>query len=274
MQVTTPGSTANLGAGFDCLALAVGARFTLSDSEVEGLLPAEETHPAAVAHRSVGGRGPLWWRSSLPPGRGLGFSGAARVAGAALGLVSSSAEPTISRELCAAAFAASAELEGHPENAAASAYGGFVICAGDAVLVPGVDLGGLELLVWYPERTSSTDRSRRLLPETVSFADAVGNLSSAAAMVCGLINGDREAVRLGTVDHLHETLRLADHPSSVDALRAMRAHPAVWGAWLSGSGPTIAGLVRSVDIATVVGLMPPGGVTRVLDVGVDGLRIV
>ena len=91
MHVSAPASSANLGPGFDCLGLALDLPFELLDGDEldahgappDGFLAAEPTHPAAAAFVVAGGSADtgLWWRSPIPPGRGLGFSGAARVAG-------------------------------------------------------------------------------------------------------------------------------------------------------------------------------------------------
>ncbi|MEZ5270613.1 MAG: hypothetical protein R2789_19395 [Microthrixaceae bacterium] len=94
MLVRAPASSANLGPGFDCsrsrstwpwLSSEQSAAHAAEDPD-RPLRPAEPTHPAARAFREAGGAPdqPLWWASGIPPGRGLGFSGAARVAGAYL----------------------------------------------------------------------------------------------------------------------------------------------------------------------------------------------
>ena len=76
--VRAPGSSANVGAAFDAVAIALAAHLEVSDTDDN---PAPETHPAARAFRSAVGVGPISVRSQIPGGRGLGFSGAARVAG-------------------------------------------------------------------------------------------------------------------------------------------------------------------------------------------------
>lgn len=271
MKVTAPASSANLGAGFDCLALAVDLPFELADEPSDGFHPLDEHHPAAVAHRAAGGvSGALWWRSPIPPGRGLGFSGAARVAGAALAAVAAGVP---AGDVARRAFEVAADLEGHPENAAASAFGGFVVCAGLVVASPPVRLEGLDLVVWYPPSSSSTDRSRRALPASVPFADAVHNLSRSASMVAGLVAGDRAAVAAGAVDRLHQVTRLADQPRSASVLETLVAEPATWAAWLSGSGPTVAALVESTGAERVASALAPDGRAAVRAVASSGVVV-
>ena len=85
MIVRVPGSSANLGPGFDTLGIAValyadaGVLDQPDDEPPAGAQLADEHHPVSIAFRRAGGVGNLWVRTSLPAGRGLGFSGAVRV---------------------------------------------------------------------------------------------------------------------------------------------------------------------------------------------------
>ncbi|MFM8503714.1 MAG: homoserine kinase, partial [Acidimicrobiaceae bacterium] len=85
VAVRVPASTANLGPGFDVLGLALNlhleAGFGNAPAEAN---EADENHPLTVAFRHCGGKQDLWVRSQMPMGKGLGFSGAARVAGCVL----------------------------------------------------------------------------------------------------------------------------------------------------------------------------------------------
>ena len=253
MIVTAPASSANCGPGFDALALAVDLPFKFAVGRAaegqrsEGdLLRCEPSHPAAVAYREAGGvEDDLWWRSPIPPGRGLGFSGAARVAGALAGAVEASGAD--SPEIRERALDVAARLERHPENAAASMLGGFVVAAGGhAVRIP-ADLGELRLLLWWPSAETSTRAARRLLPDQVAFDDAVFNVGRAALLVGAVAAGRFDLLGDATEDRLHTDLRLAANPVSKPVLDEWRADPAVLAAWLSGSGPTVAALVRQGD---------------------------
>lgn len=171
-------------------------------------------------------------------GRGLGYSGAVRVAGAALALAQQGAT---GQELVHRSFRVGAELEGHADNAAASAHGGLVVVSGEDVApVPlGIDA---DVAVWIPRVTTSTDRSRRALPPTVPFADAVHNLGRTALLVAALATGRIDVLDRATSDRLHQAVRLTSVPGAADAIEAGRAAGA-WACWLSGSGPTVACLV-------------------------------
>ncbi len=248
MIVTAPASSANCGPGFDALALAVDLPFTFAVGQFAGgdLLRCEPSHPAVVAYREAGGvHDDLWWRSPIPPGRGLGFSGAARAAGALAGAVEvAGVDDPETRQR---ALEVAARLERHPENAAASMLGGFVVAAaGHAVRIP-ADLGNLRLLLWWPRTETSTRAARRLLPAQVPFDDAVFNVGRASLLVAALSNGRFELLHDATEDRLHTDPRLAANPVSRPVLDAWRAAPGVLAAWLSGSGPTVAALVRPGD---------------------------
>ena len=243
LSVSAPGSSANLGAGFDVLGLAVARRAEVGVGDPpERAQLAPDTHPAAVAHRVAGGDGVVWVRSGLPMGRGLGYSGAVRVAGAMLAVVEregtdAAYDPIRRREV----FDLVTDLEGHPDNAAASVYGGLVIATADIVTEVPVD-EALRLVVWVPDVTTSTDQSRTRLDPMVTRADAVFNIGAAATFVAACSTGDIERLRAGCRDRLHQHARLALVPGTaavIDALLAVGA-----AAWLSGSGPTAAALLR------------------------------
>jgi homoserine kinase len=246
MIVSAPASSANLGPGFDCLALALGGLpFLASDrTQLEvGWHEAERTHPARAAFVAAGGdpESPLWWSSRIPPGRGLGYSGAARVAGAFLAARRAGLGHGTAREVAASV---ATQLEGHPDNAAASARGGFCVsAAGHTVRLD--PPAGVEVLVWSPSASTSTDASRRRLPETVTLADAAFSGARAALWVAAVATGDLSVLRTACEDRLHQSVRLANRADSAAALGTLLGEPEVLAAWLSGSGPTVAALVHA-----------------------------
>ncbi len=282
MIVSAPASSANLGPGFDCLGMALDLPFEMATGEqpAEGWLAVEQSHPAAVAF--VAGSGdpdePLWWRSPIPPGRGLGFSGAARVAGAYLALRHGDGERPGHDPAVAAARRIAADLEGHADNAAASALGGITVAVDDTVI--GLDAPeGLEVLVWWPDAATSTRQSRGALGDTVKLRDAAFSIGRAALWVAALGSGDFAALRTACEDRVHQPERLAARPDAAQALEALLGRSEVLAAWLSGSGPTVAALVESTDgvgggevAALAAGL--PAGRTRRLAIARRGVHVV
>ncbi len=253
MLVRAPASSANLGSGFDVLGLALDVPFWIADEPLADLLAMDDRHPAWEAHRQAGGDGDLWWRSPIPPGRGMGFSGAARVAGAMLALVGAGEDERTARD---GAFEVASTLEGHPDNAAASAYGGVVAAAGGRV-VPVHDAFDAVIVLWWPDSSTSTRKARAVLPAAVPFGDAVVNVGRVALLVAAFAAGDREAMAVAVQDRLHQDARLALSPGSGEALDAMRAAGPI-AAWLGGSGPTVAALVDRDRAEQVAAALPPG----------------
>ncbi|MGB0738294.1 MAG: homoserine kinase, partial [Ilumatobacteraceae bacterium] len=183
--VSAPASSANLGPGFDVLGLALDRRTTVGSGPApEGAQALDEHHPAVIAHRRAGGAGDLWGFGGIPMGRGLGFSGAVRVAGAMLAHVERDGAAAASDAATrASVLDLTADLEGHPDNVAPSVYGGLVIADGDLVVPVAVD-PSLAVVAWVPDAEStSTDRSRAMLPSTVDRADAVFNMARVATLV-------------------------------------------------------------------------------------------
>jgi homoserine kinase len=247
MIVSAPASSANLGPGFDCLGLALDLPFELADEAPvdERWSVVEPTHPAAVAFRAAGGDAgmPLWWRSPIPPGRGMGFSGASRVAGAYLAGRLDGLGHDAARD---GALRVATGLEGHADNASASALGGFTVAAGSTSVTLGVP-AELEVVVWWPERSTSTEASRRVLADAVPLADASFSIAHAALWVAAMSAGDVALMRVACQDRVHQPARLAARPDSAAVLEHLLGDDRVVAAWLSGSGPTVAALVPTSD---------------------------
>ncbi|MEP7115402.1 MAG: homoserine kinase [Ilumatobacteraceae bacterium] len=275
MIVRVPASSANLGPGFDTLGMALSLH--AEAGVIDGEIPArgqsiDQFHPAGVAFRRAGGEGDLWVCSPIPVGRGLGFSGAVRVAG----IVAAHAQRHGSDPDQFAAHSHSmlqlaSELEGHADNVAASLFGGIVATAdGRAVRIPlAFDPA---VVVWIPSFTTSTDESRTKLGTEVAFSDAVFNIGRVALLVAALASGDTEALRSATQDRLHQDRRLAAVAPSKAALQAA-LDAGAWCSWLSGSGPTVAAMCPFDDADELAASMPGDGHTKVLRIDHGGAVI-
>ncbi len=258
--VRAPGSSANLGPGFDVLGVAL-TRYAWASDEGEGE-PCGPGHVARIAYEQAGGSGPIWFGFELSPGRGLGFSAAARAAGAVLGFLQQGAEPA---EAQRRAYPVVAALEGHGDNAAPSVFGGVHVIAGGLTHRLPVGVPG-RFLWWVPDLEILTDESRKVLDPIVSRADAVFNLGRVALLVAALYEGDLSLLRRATEDRLHQSLRLEHCTPARDAMAAALDLGAA-AAWLSGSGPAVAIVVDDDHLDTVAAGLPPAG--RVLQVEVD-----
>ncbi len=275
--VRVPASSANLGPGFDALGMALSVHLEMGpvfNGEIPfGAKMIDEYHPGHIAFRSYGGVGDVWVRSKIPMGRGLGFSGAARVAG----VVAAHAQKNGSSvEALTAArkdlLHASTQLEGHPDNVAASLVGGVTASAsGEVVRLPlALDPA---ILAWVPETQTSTEKSRTAIATTLSLSDAVLNIGHTALLMGALASGDIEVLRIATQDRIHQDIRLANAPSSKAALEAA-LNTAAWCAWLSGSGPTVAVMCAKSDARQIASQLPQSGDVLELTIDQQGAVII
>lgn len=233
-----PASSANLGPGFDCMAAAISLNLQLEVEEtgsfaVDTELPVargrenlcvrafERLHPAdGFTFRIV---------SEIPLSGGLGSSAAAIVAGL------TAADHIF--ELDADLLALATEVEGHPDNVAASLLGGFVICAdGDATRFEPPT--GLEALAVVPEQPVRTRAARAALPAQVPISEAVFNVAHGAMLTLGLARGDWDLLARGLQDRLHQQRRSHLFPRSYELAGRARELGAL-GATISGAGPTV-----------------------------------
>ena len=264
-RIRVPASSANMGPAFDALGLALTTYLEVSVGVADAT---GETHPAVRAFRYAGGTGPISVTAAFPGGRGLGYSGAARVAGLLAAHVQSGRGLFESRDTVLAQAAA---LEGHSDNAAASLLGGVVATAGGhATRIP----LALEpaVVVWIPDRETTTKESRHRLATSIAFDDAVFNIGRTALLVAALAAGDSGALRAATEDRLHQDTRLARVPDSRSALRSA-LDAGAWCAWLSGSGPSVAALADRADAQRIVAALPSPGRAIVLRIDDRGATV-
>lgn len=274
--VRVPASSANLGPGFDALGLALGFHLDLTFDTSVHTTPADlgaddhtdEHHLAVRAFRAEGGQGPVAVHADFAGGRGLGFSGAARVAGALAARLQHGDTWVAARDH---ALHTAAGAEGHGDNATASVLGGFTVYAdGLARRIP--NALDARVVVWIPDAETSTKASRGKLPDSVALGDAAVSIAHTALLVTAITTGDTAALRVACDDVLHQPGRLARAPHSAAALRAFLDGPA-WCAWLSGSGPTVAALCAPDATAACVHALPDGGRAVVTTIDTEGARI-
>jgi len=236
-----PASVANLGPGFDVLAMAVDLWLEAEaepaaepDWRFEGARP-PDGHPFARLRM----KGQV--RSEIPLGVGLGSSAAARVA--ALRLEGLDGDQLLER---------AAAAEGHPDNVAAAIQGGLVACVGSQVYrLPSPDL---EVALFVAAEPSPTEEARAILEPVVSRADAVHNAGRLALLVHALHSRDWTLLRPAMDDRLHQPARTSLYPWLPAALEAAYAAGA-WGAALAGAGPSVFAFARPGAAAEVAAAM-------------------
>jgi homoserine kinase len=174
-------------------------------------------------------------RLAIPPGRGFGASAAAIVAGllAANALHSRDASQ-------AELYRLACEIEGHPDNVAASIFGGVVVCGAqpDRPPVQLVMPRDLEALVLVPFGRLPTREAREALPAAVSLQDAVANLGFVSRLVLGIISDDLDLIAAGLEDRIHQPRRAHMYEDSMAAISTAKEAGAL-GATVSGAGPAV-----------------------------------
>lgn len=236
--VKVPGTTANIGPGFDCLGIALQVFNWVTVSKCENAQNDGMIAGAAAAYFKKAGVGDFGfdWKieGDVPRSRGMGSSVTVRL-GILHGLNVLAGKKLSPHEL----FEICSELEGHPDNAAPAAYGGFTIARANAPLQRYVVDAGLSFVLLIPDFEVATPDARKALPQTVSLHDAVVSASNAAAIAGAFASGDYEKLRGAFVDKLHQPYREPLVPFLTKTIEAGVGAGAL-GGWLSGSGSTIA----------------------------------
>jgi homoserine kinase len=255
-EIRVPASIANLGPGFDTLAVAVELYLNLSVTIVDGENQLRFEFPDYhfdgenyierafhFAARQRDGSFPslhVEVRTEIPMRSGLGSSAAATVAG--LRLYEAVAGPLPEQGLLNAACA----LEGHPDNVAAALLGGLTVsCQLPDRSAFAVKLDwppALRFLVLTPEYALSTADAREALPEFVSREDAVFNMQRIALLLQALQSGNHSLLREALHDRIHQPYRQKLVPA-LEQILALE-HPDLLGVCLSGAGPSVVGLAE------------------------------
>jgi homoserine kinase len=274
VRVDVPATSANLGAGFDALALAldfgaiievtalpaVGQRHDRVEvvGEGAGQVPTGRTNRCIVAlHAGLTDGGVhvagLGWRvrieNHIPVSRGLGSSASATIG--ALVAADALLDGTLGTQRI---LELAARLEGHADNAAAALHGGFCVVAtvdGRPEVVRLDPPTGLLAALYIPDKHLSTAAMRTALPAAVPFADAVHNVGAAALTVAALSQGRLELLAAGTRDRLHEPYRAAAYRELPELIAAARGAGAL-GACLSGAGSTVIAFSDEPTTAAVI----------------------
>jgi homoserine kinase len=250
VTVRVPGSTSNLGPGFDCLGVAL--RIHNSVTVIHNA--SRYSHPRIVLEAAdqffkQAGRRAFPFSCSImeqvPRCRGLGASATVRL-GILLALNRLSGDP-LDR---LAVFRLCAELEGHPDNAAPASFGGFTV-VGSAPCADRTPQRGLPAVQCFdvsprlyfvllvPELEIQTSKARRVLPKNISRSAAVENSANACVATAAFVSQHYEKLRGTFIDHLHQPFRSRLIPFLPRVIAAAENAGAI-GAFLSGSGSTIA----------------------------------
>ena len=259
---SAPASSANLGPGFDCIALALELDCTVTaapagewDIQSGGEAAGEEAASflRAAATMAAGDR-PLRIEvtSEIPRASGLGSSAALAAATAAAAARAFRVDMARRR-----IFEIVSQLDGHCDNAAATVFGGLVAVVEDEVI-------RLELsdqlipVVAVPPTKLSTREARQALPETISHAAAARNTARVVGLVEGLRTANRQALARAAGDELHENYRAKLSPTTADLMEVAMGAGALHASW-SGAGPTVLAFVTELERDGVVDALSGAG---------------
>lgn len=235
--VRVPATSANLGPGFDCLGVALQLYNHLTVS----IHLSEIAHPMADQAANVffqrSGVSPLrfGWQmcGDVPRSRGLGSSVTLRL-GLVHGLNALAGSPLDN----AALYRICAELEGHPDNAAPAAFGGFAAARADNKYFRCEVSPDLFFVALVPPQEVETDASRVELPKEVSRMDAARNTSHACLITAAFASQRYDLLRDSMQDWLHQPWRQLRQTHLQPAIAAGKSAGALDG-YLSGSGSTV-----------------------------------
>jgi homoserine kinase len=231
IRVRAPATTANVGPGFDCAAVALDLWNELEVGEGDGDVDEEHLGVRAFARLAPLAGRRFAFVDRIPRERGLGSSAAVIALGLVAGALAAGREPQL-EELLAEGL----PLEGHADNLAAALAGGVCLTWGGRVARVSAGVPAVPIAV-VPKTTVSTAEARAALPADVSHADAAFTAGRATLLGAALAAGSAELFAEALADRLHEPYR-AKHAPILARVRAELPEGAL-GATLSGSGPTV-----------------------------------
>jgi homoserine kinase len=261
-----PATSANLGPGFDALALALklylyvdaepASRMTVEAAgrsadicgATENNLLIETYREILAAHGRELIPLQLNVQNEIPLGMGCGSSAAVRLA--ALALASHFGDLDWSRDRI---LAEAARLEGHPDNAAACWLGGLVASAVEGDRVRAVSIAPPALwraVIVMPDQPMATSASRGMLPESYTRKDVVANLQRVALLTAAFAAENADVMATAMADRLHQPFR-ADACPLFPRLLPLAGNDGIAGVALSGAGPAVLLLTVSEEAALV-----------------------
>lgn len=288
ITLRVPATSANLGAGFDCLGLALDlyASMTVTFTGREQI-PTEDVGEKMVltairqTYLKLGKPCPggvrVRYSNTIPLGRGLGASAVARVAGV---IATNEFEGHALTE--GDCLDVASELEGHGDNACPALFGGMQVCVeanGHYLRSACVYPPDVQMAILIPDHSMATKEARKALPETYSKADAVHNTGRAALFVAAMAANRMDLLDAATDDRIHQRQRASLFPPMFevfDAAKSAGAH----AAWLSGAGSSVAaicpeGAVRAAADAMLATLNAAGmsGRSMVTRIAREGAQV-
>jgi homoserine kinase len=254
-------TSANLGSGFDVVAVAHDAYFAEAYVKVEsgcgvhvkfrGFDPGEDNTVKRAFSHLFDLLGRCWGvevevDNRIPVARGLGSSGASSVAALAAFLREAGlrVDPRLVVEAAGLGEAAAAGSP-HFDNVAAAALGGAVVIVSTQPLEVVKFSPKLTFVVGVPDVPPIPEKTklmRSVLPREVPFKTYVAQLSRVAALVAGLASSDLRLVALGMHDDVVEPAR-SPFVHGYARLKRYATEAGALAVAISGAGPSVIALV-------------------------------
>ena len=256
VNIKVPATSANLGPGFDSLGIALDLynRFSFEETssglEIVGALETEEDSDNLVYVSMLKAFDLIGYKpkgikiiidTDVPVSRGLGSSACCIIAGI-MGANEIAGSPLSQDEI----FNLATEIEGHPDNIAPALFGGCITSLMEEgnIYYNKIDIvKGLKFVAIIPDFPLSTKMSRGVLPEKVSYEDAVGNISRVSLLISALFNGRFDLLKHALKDNLHQPYRGKLIKGFDEVLNKLYELNAL-GGYLSGAGPTIMAIIN------------------------------
>lgn len=240
IKIRVPGTSANLGPGYDVLGLAIDRYNTYTFIQSEDV---DEGNLIYIAYKRVFeylDKEIIPVRievdENIPRARGLGSS-AACIVGGIMGANEVLGNPLDKEDILKLAT----EIEGHPDNVAPAIYGGLVasVVEGEEIYTGKIAIkNNLEFIALVPDFELSTAKARGVLPDKIDHADGVFNVGRTTMLLTALISGNNSLIKLGLEDKFHQPYR-GDLIKGYDEIYKNSYDLGALGCYLSGAGPTI-----------------------------------
>ncbi len=174
--------------------------------------------------------------ANIPPGKGLGSSASAVVAGILI------ANKAYGLDLNKGQlFQTAIELESSPDNSAAALSGGLAIVyrSKETLLFEKIELNtDYKILLMVPPQETATDAARKLIPKKVPIEDAIENISNFSLLVKSLEEENLDDASIFIRDNLHQKYRRDLYPESAGLVEDLIDNWQIPAA-ISGSGPAV-----------------------------------
>jgi len=260
IKIKVPGTSANMGPGFDTLGIALNIYNTFIVKEIETGLAISgcssnyknENNLVIKSMRrcfnEIGYKAKgieLNMNCHIPISRGLGSSAACIVGGVMA--ANEIAGSSLSKE---DVLKIATEIEGHPDNISPAVYGGMTVSVRDGQEVYSEKINvsrNIKFCAVIPDFKLSTDKSRSVLPDNIPFSDAVFNVGRVSLLIAAMQSGRSDLIKIGCRDKLHQDYRgfLINNYNDITK-KCMELNS--MGVFLSGAGPTIMAIIHNRNI--------------------------